>query len=79
MVDPCDEPPNRERRIKALIGRTPSFIKSKFMSVLGSSNDLINGISNRVRIYFTYLSKSALVLKLFFDKFRQHTHICMSW
>lgn len=58
MVDPCDEPTNRERRIKALIGRTPSFIKSKFMSVLGSSNDLINGISNRVRIYSSGISQS---------------------
>lgn len=48
MVDPNGESKNRERRIKALIGRTPIFIKSKFMSVVGSSNDLINGISNRV-------------------------------
>ena len=36
-------------KIKRLMGRTPSFIKSKFLSVLGSSNDLLNGISNRVR------------------------------
>lgn len=27
---------------------TPNFLKTKFMSVLGSSNELINEISNRV-------------------------------
>lgn len=35
--------------IKRFMGRTPSVIKSKFLSVLGNSTDLINGISNKVR------------------------------
>lgn len=40
----------REGKVKILLDRTPSFIRSKFWSVLGSSNDLINGITNKVRI-----------------------------
>lgn len=35
--------------IKRLVGRTPSVIKSKFLSVLGNSSDIITGISNKVR------------------------------
>lgn len=37
-------------KVKILMDRTPSFLKSKFLSVLGSSNDLINGITTKVRI-----------------------------
>lgn len=35
-------------KIKNLMNRTPSMIKSKFLSVLGSSNDIITGLSNKV-------------------------------
>lgn len=35
-------------KVKILMDRTPSFLKSKFLSVLGSSNDLINGITTKV-------------------------------
>lgn len=37
--------------IKRFMGRTPGVIKSKFLSVLGNSTDIISGISNKVRIY----------------------------
>lgn len=36
-------------KVKILMDRTPSFLKSKFLSVLGSSNDLINGLTTKVR------------------------------
>lgn len=52
MVDPSrskNVPDNRET-IKRLMGRTPGFFKSKFLSTLG--NDILTGISNRVgKIY----------------------------
>lgn len=35
-------------KVKILMDRTPSFLKSKFLSVLGSSNDLINGLTTKV-------------------------------
>lgn len=35
-------------RIRTFMGRTPSAIKSKFLSVLGNSTEIINGISNKV-------------------------------
>lgn len=35
--------------IKRFMGRTPGVIKSKFLSVLGNSTDIISGISNKVR------------------------------
>lgn len=56
MVDPNSSHSHAENggKIKHFMGRTPSFIKSKFLSVLGSSNDLINGISNRVFILDFY-------------------------
>lgn len=40
----------REGKVKILMDRTPCFIKSKFWSVLGGSNDLINGLTNKVNI-----------------------------
>lgn len=39
-------------KVKILMDRTPSFLKSKFLSVLGSSNDLINGLTTKVRVCF---------------------------
>lgn len=40
---------NGTQTIKTFImGRTSNAIKSKFLSVLGNSTDLINGISNKV-------------------------------
>lgn len=39
----------REGKVKILMDRTPNFIKSKFWSVLGNSNDLINGITTKVK------------------------------
>lgn len=35
-------------KVKSLMDRTPSFLKSKFLSVLDTSNDLINGITTKV-------------------------------
>lgn len=34
--------------VKRIMGRTPGLIKSKFLSVLDSSNGILNGISNKV-------------------------------
>lgn len=39
---------NRDGKVKILMDRTPSFIKSKILSVLDSSNDLISGITTKV-------------------------------
>lgn len=38
-------------KIKLFMERTPSIgaLKSKFLTVLGNSNELLNGISNKVR------------------------------
>lgn len=44
-------PPGGERsKIKSFMGRTPGIgiLKSKFLTVLGNSNELLNGISNKV-------------------------------
>lgn len=35
--------------VKRMMGRTPGLIKSKFLSVLDSSNGILNGISSKVR------------------------------
>lgn len=35
-------------KVKGMMDQTPSFIKSKILSVLGSSNDLINGLTTKV-------------------------------
>lgn len=35
--------------VKRIMGRTPGLIKSKFLSVLDSSNGILNGISSKVR------------------------------
>lgn len=46
-------------KVKILMDRTPSFLKSKFLSVLGSSNDLINGLTTKVmvtRLLFSVVS-----------------------
>lgn len=37
-----------EGKVKILMDRTPSYLKSKFLSVLGSSNDLISGLTTKV-------------------------------
>lgn len=34
--------------VKRIMGRTPGLIKSKFLSVLDSSNGILNGISSKV-------------------------------
>ncbi|XP_055712028.1 uncharacterized protein KIAA0513 isoform X2 [Phlebotomus papatasi] len=36
-------------KMKQLMGRTPGIIKSKFLSVIGSSNEILNGISKTSR------------------------------
>lgn len=53
--------------IKRLVGRTPSVIKSKFLSVLGNSSDIITGISNKVR------QSKRLFIKVVF-----YNHLCLS-
>lgn len=35
--------------VKRMMGRTPGLIKSKFLSVLDSSNGILNGISSKVK------------------------------
>lgn len=35
--------------VKRIMGRTPGLIKSKFLSVLDTSNGLLNGLSSKVR------------------------------
>lgn len=35
-------------KVKTIMGRTPGLIKSKFLSVLDSSNGILNGISSKV-------------------------------
>lgn len=37
-------------KVKISMDRTPSFLKLKFLSVLGSSNDLINGLINTSKV-----------------------------
>lgn len=37
-----------DEKVKNLMDRTPRFLKSKIMSVLGNSNDLINGLTTKV-------------------------------
>lgn len=51
MVDPgtSQHVPESRDKIKRLMGRTPGFFKSKFLSTLG--NDILTGISNRVSIW----------------------------
>lgn len=49
---------NRDGKVKNLMDRTPSFIKSKILSVLGSSNDLISGITTKLE-GAVYLSSSS--------------------
>lgn len=46
--------------IKRFMGRTPGVIKSKFLSVLGNSTDIISGISNKVSKYKAYLMTKIL-------------------
>ena len=43
-----DKENETSKKFKSFMGRTPSVIKSKFLSVLGNSTDIINGISNKV-------------------------------
>lgn len=52
MVDPhiTKNQSNREAKLKSFMGKTPALLKSKLLSVLDSSNEILNGISNRVRI-----------------------------
>ncbi|XP_065085116.1 uncharacterized protein KIAA0513 isoform X2 [Ochlerotatus camptorhynchus] len=38
----------RATKLKSFMGKTPSAIKSKFLSVLGNSTEIINGISNKI-------------------------------
>uniref|UniRef100_A0A182WP89 Uncharacterized protein n=1 Tax=Anopheles minimus TaxID=112268 RepID=A0A182WP89_9DIPT len=45
---PRDSPATN--RIRTFMGKTPSAIKSKFLSVLGNSTEIINGISNKVSL-----------------------------
>ncbi|XP_059618349.1 uncharacterized protein KIAA0513 [Phlebotomus argentipes] len=35
-------------KMKQFMGRTPGIIKSKFLSVIGSSNEILNGISSKL-------------------------------
>uniref|UniRef100_A0A182MSK3 Uncharacterized protein n=1 Tax=Anopheles culicifacies TaxID=139723 RepID=A0A182MSK3_9DIPT len=47
---PRDSPATN--RIRTFMGKTPSAIKSKFLSVLGNSTEIINGISNKVSLVY---------------------------
>lgn len=53
QAQPQPPPPQQSAKNGPKINRlmnTPNFLKTKFMSVLGSSNELINEISNRVSV-----------------------------
>lgn len=61
-------------KVKSLMDRTPSFLKSKFLSVLGSSNDLINNVlTTKVRVILSYciLFSVCFVLNVMCD--------CLHW
>ncbi|XP_058061682.1 uncharacterized protein KIAA0513 [Anopheles bellator] len=45
-------------RLRTFMGRTPSAIKSKFLSVLGNSTEIINGISNKIDAALSLSSSS---------------------
>lgn len=75
MVDlhECNRPDathkNRDGKVKILMDRTPSFLKSKFLSVLGSSNDLISGLTTKVcmiQSWFIIFNCSVLEKKMYF-------------
>lgn len=57
MVDPTTHShrDGEVLKIKNLMNRTPSMLKSKFLSVLGSSNDIITGLSNKVNLLALFL------------------------
>ena len=55
---PVTPPPVGETsRIKSFMGRTPAIgiLKSKFLTVLGNSNELLNGISSKVSVLLLLL------------------------
>ncbi|KFB37638.1 AGAP007789-PA-like protein [Anopheles sinensis] len=54
---PRDTPP-ATNRIRSFMGKTPSAIKSKFLSVLGNSTEIINGISNKIDAALSLTSSS---------------------
>ncbi|XP_052899357.1 uncharacterized protein KIAA0513 [Anopheles moucheti] len=53
---PRDSPATN--RIRTFMGKTPSAIKSKFLSVLGNSTEIINGISNKIDAALSLTSSS---------------------
>ncbi|XP_053675145.1 uncharacterized protein KIAA0513 [Anopheles nili] len=53
---PRDSPATN--RIRSFMGKTPSAIKSKFLSVLGNSTEIINGISNKIDAALSLTSSS---------------------
>ncbi len=67
MVDPqiSKNQPNREEKLKNFMGKTPALLKSKLLSVLDSSNELLNDISNRVSFHqvlkFMHITKSTMM------------------
>lgn len=44
-------------KLKRFMGKTPGILKTKLLTVLGNSNEIINGISNKVVYFFriTYI------------------------
>ncbi|XP_037038066.1 uncharacterized protein KIAA0513 [Bradysia coprophila] len=60
MVDPqiTKNQPNREEKLKNFMGKTPALLKSKFLSVLDSSNELLNDISNRLEFSLSLSTSS---------------------
>ncbi|XP_050079002.1 uncharacterized protein KIAA0513 [Anopheles maculipalpis] len=50
--------PAAANRIRTFMGKTPSAIKSKFLSVLGNSTEIINGISNKIDAALSLTSSS---------------------
>lgn len=71
MVDPTTPHSHRDGevlKIKNLMNRTPSMLKSKLLSVLGSSNDIITGLSNKVGHTFVFFIFKFLLI--FFSVFQ---------
>uniref|UniRef100_A0A182TFL0 SBF2 domain-containing protein n=1 Tax=Anopheles melas TaxID=34690 RepID=A0A182TFL0_9DIPT len=56
LESPRDSPATN--RIRTFMGKTPSAIKSKFLSVLGNSTEIINGISNKIDAALSLTSSS---------------------
>lgn len=79
-------------RIKSFMGRTPAIgiLKSKFLTVLGNSNELLNGISSKVsvrvskKLLIRFFWHTLLFWRFLFPLDRifvraPHIRVCLQW